>query len=113
MDLRFRLLRAIEAEPDLSQRQLAKRMGLSLGKVNYCIKAMTALGWVKPEIARGSANRLGYWYRLTPSGLAEKAEITPQVLKRKLAENTALTQEIRSIQREVQAGGREGEPSRS
>lgn len=113
VDLRFRLLRALEAEPELSQRELAERMGLSLGKVNYCLKALMAKGWVKAGNFHRSAHKSRYWYQLTPSGLAEKAQITHRFLQRKLAEHDALTQEIRSIQREMQAGGHEVEPSGS
>lgn len=113
VELRFRLLRALEAEPELSQRELAARMGLSLGKVNYCLKALMAKGWVKAGNFNRSAHKPRYWYQLTPSGLAEKAQITHRFLQRKLAEHDALTQEIRSIQREIQAGRHEGDASGS
>jgi EPS-associated MarR family transcriptional regulator len=100
-DTRFRLLRLLEARPDLSQRDLAREMGISLGKVNFCINALIDTGFVKVRNFRNNRNKLSYAYLLTPRGVESKATITMQFLKRKMGEYEALKAEIEQLQREV------------
>ena len=82
----YRLLRLLDASPNLSQRELARELGVSLGKVNYCVNALIEKGWVKARNFRNSNNKLAYAYLLTPRGIEQKAAITVQFLHRKVAE---------------------------
>ena len=100
-DTHFRLLRLLEARPELSQRDLAREMGTSLGKVNYCMKALIDKGLVKVRNFKNSRKKLGYIYLLTPRGIDNKAAITTQFLRRKMAEYETLKAEIEQLQREV------------
>ena len=100
-DTHPRLLRLIEARPDLSQRDLARELGTSLGKVNYCLNALIDKGLVKVRNFRNSNNKLAYAYLLAPRGIESKATITVQFLKRKMAEYESLKTEIEQLQREV------------
>lgn len=100
-DTHLRLLRLIEASPELSQRDLARELGTSLGKVNYCLNALIDKGLVKVRNFRNSNNKLGYAYLLTPRGIESKATITVQFLKRKMTEYEMLKAEIEQLQREV------------
>ena len=97
----LRLLRLIEDEPELSQRELAERLGVSLGKVNYCMRALLEKGWVKAENFRRSNNKKAYLYKLTPGGLREKAALALRFLRRKEAEHDALVREIAELRAEV------------
>lgn len=97
----YRLLRLLEQEPKLSQREIAERLGVSLGKVNYCLRALTERGWVKVGNFYRSENKRAYLYKLTPSGLAEKAALTLRFLRMKEAEHRVLMQEIKSLREEV------------
>jgi len=105
-DLRFRLLRLLEANPTLSQREIATELGLSLGRVNYVLRALIEKGQVKTRNFRMSPNKLRYAYLLTPGGIEEKARLTGGFLQRKLAEHEALQAEIEALQREL--GGARG-----
>jgi EPS-associated MarR family transcriptional regulator len=96
-DVNFRLLRALENRPDLSQRQIAEELGVSVGAVNYCLRALIEKGLVKVRNFRSSDHKLRYAYILTPHGLAEKARLTTSFLKRKLAEYEALKAEIETL----------------
>ena len=100
-DIHFRLLRLLEARPDLSQRDLARELGASLGKINYCLNALIDKGLVKARNFRNSRNKLGYAYLLTPRGIERKATIAVQFLKRKMAEYETLRSEIEQLQREI------------
>lgn len=100
-DTHFRLLRLIETRPELSQRDLARELGTSLGKVNYCLNALIDTGFVKVRNFRNNRNKLSYAYLLTPRGIESKASITMQFLKRKTAEYETLKAEIEQLQREV------------
>jgi len=104
LDTRFRLLRALEDDPNISQRDLSEELGLSLGKVNYCLRALIDKGWVKAGNFRRSEKKHRYLYQLTPAGLAEKTRITNRFLKRKIAEHRALTEEIERLRGELIAG---------
>ena len=94
-------IRTLEKNPAQSQRDLASALGVSVGRVNYCLKALAAKGLVKVENYRTSTNRLAYLYLLTPAGVAEKAVLTRRFLARKMAEYDALTSEIAALQREL------------
>ncbi len=97
----YRLLRLIDAQPQLTQRELAREMGVSLGKINYCVNALIEKGWIKARNFRNSNNKLAYAYLLTPRGIEQKAVITVQFLRRKMAEYKSLRMEIDQLLREV------------
>ena len=100
-ELRLRVLRALEANPELSQRQLAAELSVSLGGVNYARKALMERGFVKADNFRKSGNKVAYLYVLTPRGVAEKASLATAFLGRKLAEYEVLKQEIEALKGEV------------
>ena len=100
-ELRFRVLRALESNPELSQRQLAAELGVSLGGVNYALKALVERGFVKAGNFRKSGNKVAYLYVLTPQGVAEKASLATAFLGRKLEEYEVLRQEIEALKGEV------------
>jgi len=102
-DTHYRLLRLLEANPELSQRDLARELGTSLGKINYCLNALIEKGWVKARNFRNSRNKLAYAYLLTPRGIEQKAKITVRFLRRKIAEYETLETEIEQLRREVSA----------
>ena len=94
-------MRLLEANPQLSQRDLAVALGVSLGKVNYCLKALLGKGFIKMQSFRKSPNKLAYIYLLTPVGMAEKAGLTVRFLERKVAEFESLTLEIEALKSEM------------
>lgn len=100
-EVHYRLLKLLEAKPHLSQRALARELGISLGKINYCIAAIIEKGWVKAQNFRDSHNKLGYAYLLTPRGIEQKAALTAKFLRRKMAEYDVLKEEIAQLQREM------------
>ena len=93
----YRLLKLIHENPAYSQRQLAEEMGISLGKANYCIKALIKIGLIKMQNFAKSSNKIGYAYILTPKGATEKTKVTKRFLARKLDEYEALKQEIANL----------------
>jgi len=99
----LRVLRLLAAQPEVSQRELAKALGISLGKTNYCLRALLAKGFVKAQNFASSKNKLAYAYMVTPAGLAEKAGLTARFLRRKVAEYDALQREIAALQAELAA----------
>lgn len=99
---RYRLLTLLEQDPNLSQRELAERAGVSLGKANYCLKALIDQGWVKIQNFQRSQTKGAYLYKLTPAGIAEKISVTKRFLRQKLREHAAISAEIEHLQREVQ-----------
>lgn len=99
-DVRFQLLRRLEANPGITQRELAEEVGVSLGAVNYCLKAFVERGLVKVQNFRCNSNKFAYAYLLTPKGALEKATLTGRFLKRKMQEYDALTAEIEAIRQE-------------
>jgi EPS-associated MarR family transcriptional regulator len=99
-DTHFRVLRLLQENPDLTQRELAERLGISVGGLNYCLKAMIERGLVKMRNFAQSKNKFGYVYVLTPSGIAEKAAITHRFLQRKMEEYEALKTEIQVLKEE-------------
>lgn len=100
-DVRYRLLRYLADHPQASQRDLAQHLGISLGKVNYCLRALVERGWVKMLNFKNSRNKAAYAYYLTPKGIEQKLSITVQFLQRKIAEHNALTREIDDLRAEV------------
>jgi len=97
----YRLFRHIEENPDISQRELAKAMGISLGKTNYCLKGLMGKGWLKSRNFKNSNNKIAYAYVLTPNGLLEKTKVTARYLKRKVGEFESLKSEIEKLRQEV------------
>jgi len=99
-DIRLDLLRRLESNPEYTQRELSQEMGVSLGKVNYCMKKLTEKGWVKLTNFTHSPNKVGYAYLLTPIGVQEKTRLTFSFLKRKIAEYEILKDEINELKLE-------------
>ena len=97
----LQLMAHVEQNPEDSQRAIARELGVSLGSVNYCIKALINRGFLKVENFRKSSNKLGYAYLLTPSGIGEKANLTVSFLKRKQQEYNRLEAEISDLQEQV------------
>ena len=102
-DIKYRLLQHLERDPEVSQRALAKSLGISLGKTNYCLRAVVGRGWVKARNFKNSSKKSAYLYQLTPKGVAAKARITRRFLDRKLSEYQQLEQEIEQLRAEVQS----------
>jgi EPS-associated MarR family transcriptional regulator len=105
-DLHFRVLKLLQDHPDVSQRELAKQLGVSNGKLHYCMKALIDKGLVKLENFANSKHHLGYAYLLTPAGIRQKARMTTSFLKRKMAEYEALHAEIAALQTEMSRNDR-------
>ena len=101
----YGLLKTLENNPGLSQRDLAKRLGISLGKVNFCLNALVTKGCLKVRNFRNSDNKLAYAYLLTPQGIEEKARITVRFLKLKMQEYEQLRAEIEELEREASQSG--------
>jgi EPS-associated MarR family transcriptional regulator len=100
-DTYFRVMRILQENPDVTQRELAEKLGISVGGLNYCLKALTEKGWVKMKNFANSKNKFGYVYVLTLNGLAEKATITHRFLQRKMDEYEALKAEIDALKSEL------------
>jgi EPS-associated MarR family transcriptional regulator len=100
-DLQLQALRLLQADPALSQRDLAQALGISLGRTNYCMRALIDQGWIKIQGFRNSRNKLAYLDLLTPQGIDAKARITARFRKRKLGEGGALKAEIAQLQAKV------------
>jgi EPS-associated MarR family transcriptional regulator len=98
---RYQILKLLESRPDLNQRAVAAELGISLGKVNFCLRALIDKGLLKANNFRNNQNKRAYAYFLTPKGLEEKARITVQFLRLKVAEYEALDQEIERLRAEV------------
>lgn len=102
-DTYFRVMRILQEDPDLTQRELAQKLGISVGGLNYCLKALTEKGLVKMKNFAKSKNKFGYIYVLTPSGIVEKTTLTQRFLKRKVQEYEALQREIAQLNFELKA----------
>ena len=96
-------MQILHVNPDISQREMAKALGISFGGVNYCLNALMAKGLVKVQNFSQSQNKFGYVYLLTPAGIAEKMSLTGSFLKRKMDEYEALRVEIEALQSEIEA----------
>ena len=100
-EVTYRLLKLIEAEPQLSQREIAQKMGVSLGKANYCLKALIDKGFVKFQNFYNNKKKTSYIYFLTPQGIEEKAEVTYRFLQRKIKEYEDIKVEIESLKNDA------------
>jgi EPS-associated MarR family transcriptional regulator len=97
-EIQLKVLRMLHEHPELSQRNIAKELGVSLGGINYCFKALVEKGWIKLENFSASKHKLGYLYLLTPSGISQKSKLTASFLRVKLLEFNALEKEIKLLQ---------------
>jgi EPS-associated MarR family transcriptional regulator len=100
-EIHLKVLRHVEEHPDVTQRELAQHLGISLGKANYCLKALIDKGFIKARNFRNSNNKRAYLYKLTPSGIEAKARISMSFLRRKMDEYEQLKKEIDLLQDEV------------
>lgn len=100
-EIAYKLLKLIESEPHLSQREIAQEMGVSLGKTNYCLKALVDKGFIKLQNFYNSKKKTSYIYFLTPQGIEEKAAVTYRFLRRKINEYEDIKQEIESLKIEA------------
>jgi EPS-associated MarR family transcriptional regulator len=98
---KYSILKTIANNSELTQRQLAKELGVSLGKANYCLRSLIDKGLVKVENFRKSQHRIQYLYKLTPRGLEEKARVTSRFLKQKLREYEEIKAEIEELRQET------------
>jgi len=101
-EIHYKLLKVLEETPAVTQRELAARLGISLGKANYCLRSLMGRGWVKMDNFRRNPNKMGYVYLLTPKGIEEKTRFAVSFLRHKLHEFDALKVEIERLQLEVE-----------
>ena len=117
-ETRYRILKLLEADPHASQRRISDELGISLGRVNYCLNALIKKGLVKANNFRNSENKRAYLYLLTPRGIEERTRVTARFLRVKLDEYEILKRELEELQREAAApakfdqAGTRGEPNR-
>jgi len=104
-DIHYRIFKLIEVRPDISQRQLARALGVSLGKTNYCFRALIDKGQVKARNFQRNPSKRNYVYLLTHKGIEEKAQLTARFLKRKMAEYESLNVEIEQLKNEFEELG--------
>ena len=107
IEAQYKILKHLDQNPAASQRDLAKELGVSLGKVNYCLKALADKGWLKLGNFKRSKQKLGYAYLLTPKGASAKLELTADFLERKQLEFENLKREISELEQEVYVAGQE------
>ena len=107
-DTHFRIMRILQDNPDLTQRELADQLGMSVGGLNYCLKALIDKGFVKMGNFQKSKNKFKYVYLLTPQGIAERVMLTSRFLQRKMEEYEALKVEIEALQAEADHQGASG-----
>lgn len=98
---KYKIFKIIANKPDLTQRELAKELGISLGKANYCLRALIDKGWIKAENFRQNPHKIRYLYKLTPGGIEEKARVTSRFLKQKLREYEEIKAEIEQLRKET------------
>ena len=102
-ETRYRILKMLEADPKASQRRIADELGISLGRVNYCLQALVKKGLVKANNFRSSTNKRAYLYLLTPRGIEERARVTARFLRVKMDEYEILKRELEELEREAAA----------
>lgn len=102
-DTHYRILRLLEANPDLTQREIASELGLSTGGMNYCLRALIDKGWINVQNFSESKNKFGYIYVLTPVGIAQKIALAGKFLQRKKREYESLRIEIDQLSSEIEA----------
>ena len=100
-EMRYRLIRLLEANPQMSQRAAARELGMSVGKINYCLRALVRTGMIKARRFTNSSNKAAYMYLLTPRGIEAKAGLTVKFLQAKTSEYEKLRQELDEIRREA------------
>ena len=100
-EIQLKVLRRLQQTPEISQRVLAKELGISLGSINFCFQALVEKGWVKMQNFSQSKNKLRYAYLLTPKGVAEKSKLTAEFMKRKVTEYDELQLEIEILKSEI------------
>lgn len=101
-ETRYELIRLLETNPEMSQRDVARKLGISLGKTNYCLRALIHKGWIKAANFKNSRNRVAYMYKLTPRGIEEKANLTLRYLQIKIREYETLRVEIERLRSEAE-----------
>jgi len=104
-EMRYKLMRLLDGNPGISQRDVARELGISLGKANYCLQALVRKGWIKATNFKNSHNKAAYMYLLTPRGLESKATLTVRYLQVKIREYEALRVEIEEVRQEAQRYG--------
>jgi EPS-associated MarR family transcriptional regulator len=100
-EVRYKLLKLLESNPTVSQRDAARELGVSLGKLNYCLNALVSKGWVKATNFKNSRNKIAYMYLLTPRGIKAKGRVTLRFLRSRMDDYDALRVEIARIRQEV------------
>lgn len=100
-ETQYKVMRLLEANPRMSQRDVARELGVSLGKVNYLLRALVQKGWIKASNFKNSQNKAAYMYLLTPRGVEEKARLTLQFLQIKMREYETLRIEIEQMSQDV------------
>jgi len=100
---KYQLLKSLEQDANLTQRQLSKELGISLGKVNYCLQSLIQKGFVKIDNFKNSKNKIQYSYLLTPKGIEEKTKLTIKFLKTKTEEYEMLKKEVEKLNRAREA----------
>ena len=112
-DTYFRVLRMLQDDPDMTQREIAQKLGISTSGLNYCLKALIDKGWVKVQNFSQSKNKFGYIYVLTPQGMAEKALLAGRCLKRKMTEYEQLQAEIEALKAEMRPSETDSQNTKS
>jgi EPS-associated MarR family transcriptional regulator len=105
-EVRYSLLRLLEANPEMSQRDVARQLGMSLGKVNFCVQALVEKGLLKATTFKNSQRKAAYMYFLTPRGIREKGQVTARFLQKKVHEYEELRADIARIREEVRRNSR-------
>ena len=100
-DTHYRVMDLIHKQPDISQRELAKQAGISLGSMHYCLKALAQKGWVKAENFKNNRDKSVYLYLLTPEGISQKSKLAIDFLRRKKQEYDELKREIEQLTEEL------------
>ena len=100
-EVHYRLMQILTRDPSMTQRELAKKMGVSVGKINYCLRALIEKGYIKIGAFHRSPDRSAHRYLLTPSGIQAKAWATAQFLRRKKEEYEAIRAEISALECEL------------
>jgi EPS-associated MarR family transcriptional regulator len=111
-DIHFRVLNALEENPSITQRELAQKLGVSLGGINFCLKALVEIGHLKINNFQKNSNKSAYFYLLTPSGLSNKAMLATSFLRRKMDEYKALKMEIDLVKSKIKGSSLMNDSSR-
>lgn len=104
-EYRYKILKMVQAKPDISQRELAKVLGISLGKTNFCLRALVQIGLLEVSSFRNDQNKLAYMYVLTPKGIDQKATVARNFLTLKLKEYEQLRKVIEDLRKEIKTDG--------